>query len=87
MGVARNQHVLVLLAGFLKRLEQRFDLVHCLLDFGAGVEFQIHQDLIVAGTSCVHLLPDIPEPTRQHQLDLRVDVLHVILNVKLSLAG
>ena len=61
--------------------------MHGILNLRSGVEFQVHQHLVVAGTSRVDFLSDISKSAREHKLDLRMDVLHILLHVKLSLAG
>ena len=84
MGISRNQYIFVLLTGLLKCLEQAFHLAYGLLNPGTGEKFQIHEHLVVAGTTGVDFLSDVTKLTCQHQFHLRVDILNVWLNLKLA---
>ena len=84
VGVARHEHTFVALALLNQCLEE---LLHSLgdgLNLGPGEELQVNEDLVVARTSAMDLLAHIAQPAGQHQLHLRVYILHTLLNDKLS---
>ena len=82
MGVSGDQDILILLASVLQGAEKAVNLPDSALDPGTGIQFQIHKHLVVAGTSCVDLLTDVPKLSGQHQLDLGVDIFHIRLNLE-----
>ena len=79
MGVARNQDILVFLASLLECTEQRIHPPYGFFYPGTDEEFQIHKDLVVAGTAGVDFLADVSEFSGEHQFDLGMDILDSVL--------
>ena len=48
----------------------------------AQVEFQVHEDLVVAGAAGVDLLAQFAQFAGKHQLDLGMDVFHVVFDLE-----
>ena len=84
MCVAGHEHVLCGVALGYELVEESLCLLHYLAQSGAGEELQVNQYLVVSGASAVYLLAHIAQGAGQQQLHLRVNVLDVVLNDKLS---
>ena len=67
------------LAEFLKGVKQFQNLVPGLPKFVFQEKFDVHQHLVIPGSSRVDFLPDFPDAPCQEQLNLRMDVLHIVL--------
>ncbi len=77
MGVARHEHILVLVALGDEFLEERDDVVDDELELVAREEFQVDEHLVVARAAGVDLLAEVAELAGEEEFDLRVDILHI----------
>ena len=84
MGIARHEHLLVLLRLLYQFVEERLHLVGDVHQLVAREELQVDQHLVVARAAGVNLLSHVAEAARQQHLHLRVDVLDVVLDGELA---
>ena len=85
--VARHEHVLILLALLQQLVKQNLHAVDHLAQLMACEELQVNEHLVVARATRMDLLAHVAEALREHQLHLRVHILHAVLNNKLSAVG
>ena len=84
MGVARHQHLLILLALLDEFVEKHLHALCHLHQLMTGEKFQVYKHLVVARTARMNLLTHIAQLARQHKFNLRVDVLDTLLNHELA---
>ena len=84
MGIARHQHIFVLIALLDEFVEEDFYFIGDILEFVTGKELEVYEHLIVARTARVDLLAHISEFAGEQHLHLRVDILHIVLNHELA---
>ena len=82
MGVARQQHLLELLALALEQAEQGQHLVPEAAQLIPQVEFDVDQDLVVAAAPGMNLLAEVAELAGEEEFYLGVNVFHIILQHK-----
>ena len=80
MCIARHKDVLIFLALGDKFVKERLGLLYYVAQSRSGEELQIDEHLVISGASGVDFLSHIAELARQHELHLRVDILHSVLN-------
>ena len=84
MGVARHEDVLILLALGDEFVEKALHLVGYILELMASEEFEVNEHLVVARASAVYLLAHVAQLACEEHLHLRVDILYIIFDNKLS---
>ena len=82
MGVPGHQYVAVAFAELLQAVEECLRVVGDLAQLVAQEELEVDEYLVVARTPRVDLLAHVAQPAREHQLDLRMDVLGVGLDLE-----
>ena len=85
VGIARHEHVLILLALLLQFCEEVVDGLGHEFQLMAGKQLQVHQHLVVARAAGVNFLAHVAKLPCQHQFYLRVDILDALLYHKLAL--
>ena len=85
MRIAWHEYPLILLTFRLQFVEEDFHAVGNLHQLMACKQFQVDQYLVVTGASRVNLFSYIPQFAGEHQLHLRVDILHSLLDAELPL--
>ena len=80
--VARKEHFRVPVAEFLEGAEQLQGLLAQRLELVPEEELDVDEHLVVARASGVYLLAGVPELAGQQQLNLRVDVLDIVLEAE-----
>ena len=84
MRIAGHQHVFILVALLYQLVKENLDGIHHFLEFMTGEQFQVDKHLVVTGTSAVYFLAHVAQFPGEHQLHLRMYVLHAVLYHELS---
>ena len=87
MGIARHQHVAILVALLHQLVEEAVGKLHHVHQLVAGEELEVYQHLVVARAARVYLLAHVAELAGEHQLHLRVYVFHAVFDDKPALVG
>ncbi len=80
--VSRHEHLPVPLALCLQFGEEGAHVLGHQFQLAACEELQVHQHLVVAAASRVYLLAHVAQPPCEHELYLRVHVLHTLLDAE-----
>ena len=87
MGIAGHQHFLIAFALHNQHMKKLLNSLGNVFQLSTGEEFQVEQHLVVARTATVNLLAYIAKLTRQHKLNLRMNVFDAFFYHKLATLG
>ena len=84
MGIARHQHILILIALLDEFVEKDLHLIGDFLQLMTGEEFEVDEHLVITRTTGVDLLAHVAQFTGEQHLHLRVHILDIVLDHELT---